>query len=151
VSLAELGNLGEFISSVAVVISLIYVAIQIRQNSRETRLASVQRVLESSRDTILQLSGREVQQLFANAAQGMESLDEIDQQRLKLLRTAQLRNIEIAFLMNAEGVLDDETFEVFESRARAILSVTPEVLGFGRFTRRFQLWLEKIRLDEHGT
>ena len=149
-SLAELGNLGEFISSIAVVISLIYVGVQIRQNSKETRLASVQRVLESSRDTILQLSDRESLELFERAAQGLETLDEIDQQRFRLLRIAQLRNVEIAFLMNAEGVLDDETFEVFEGRARDIIrsGLAPEVTA--RFTRRFQLWLDRIRADEHG-
>ena len=34
-TLQDLGNLGEFISAVAVVVSLVYVAYQIRQNTRQ--------------------------------------------------------------------------------------------------------------------
>lgn len=102
------------------------------------------RVLESSRDTILELAGREAQEFFADAVAEPETLDEIDLQRYRLLGVAQLRNIEIAFLMNVEGVLDDETFEVFASRARTIVGITPEsqssrdlLVGFSSGWRRF--------------
>ena len=36
-TLSELGSLGEFIGSIGVVVSLIYVGVQIRQNTRESR------------------------------------------------------------------------------------------------------------------
>ena len=34
-SLEDLGNIGEFVAAVAVVVSLIYLAVQIRQNTRQ--------------------------------------------------------------------------------------------------------------------
>ena len=39
-TISELGSIGEFVSSIAVVLSLIYVAIQVRQNTKEMRAAS---------------------------------------------------------------------------------------------------------------
>ena len=143
-SLDQLGNLGEFISSIAVILSLIYVAIQIRANSKETRQASVQRVLEASRDAIIEMSSREHQELFMKARNQRDSMDEIDKSRYRLLRTAQLRNLEMAFIMHAEGTLGDETFEVFVERARSLVREYPEYGEFGKFTKRFTLWLESL-------
>ena len=39
-SISELGSLGEFISSIAVLVTLAYLALQIRQNTHATRAAS---------------------------------------------------------------------------------------------------------------
>jgi hypothetical protein len=43
-----LGNYGEFVGSIAVVATLIYLALQIRQNTDTTRRASIQMSVESS-------------------------------------------------------------------------------------------------------
>jgi hypothetical protein len=45
-SLEDLSNIGEFVAAVAVVVSLIYLAVQIRQNTRTVKLASLQTVQE---------------------------------------------------------------------------------------------------------
>ena len=41
-TLEDLGNIGEFVGAVAVVVSLLYLAVQIRQNSRLLRSAASQ-------------------------------------------------------------------------------------------------------------
>ena len=38
----QLGSIGEFIGGIAVVVSLIYVAIQLRRNTKETRSAALE-------------------------------------------------------------------------------------------------------------
>ena len=43
-TLQDLGNIGELISGIAVVISLIYLAVQIRQNTRTVRTSTYQTV-----------------------------------------------------------------------------------------------------------
>ncbi len=47
-TLEDLGNVGEFVSAIAVVLSLIYVAIQIRQNTRHLRASNYQQILVAS-------------------------------------------------------------------------------------------------------
>ena len=47
-TLEALGNLGDLIGGIGVIVTLIYLAIQIRQNTIEVRNAAVQRMLEQS-------------------------------------------------------------------------------------------------------
>lgn len=47
-TLEDLGNVGEFVSAIAVVLSLIYVALQIRQNTRHLRASNYQQILVAS-------------------------------------------------------------------------------------------------------
>ena len=44
-TLEDLGNIGEFVAAIAVVISLIYLAVQIRQNTRSVRASSYHAVV----------------------------------------------------------------------------------------------------------
>lgn len=46
-SIQNIAAIGEIIGSIAVVITLIYLAIQLRDNNRETRAATTQKVLDS--------------------------------------------------------------------------------------------------------
>lgn len=141
-TLSDLGNLGEFVSSIAVVVSLIYVAIQIRQNSRETRLASQQRALEASRDMIARMATKEATDLFVKGAAEPESLTDAEILQLRLLRSAQLRNIENAYLMHLEGVIDANVFAIFPRQARNILEADPSILKSQSFTAEFSEWME---------
>ena len=52
-TLADLGNLGEFIGSIGVVISLVYVGLQIRQNTEATRDMSAQNLTAAVSQTNL--------------------------------------------------------------------------------------------------
>ena len=47
-TLQDLGNIGEFVAAVAVFVSLLYLAIQIRQNTKSVRTSTYQAVLDSS-------------------------------------------------------------------------------------------------------
>jgi hypothetical protein len=46
-TLSDLGNLGDFIGGIAVVATLVYLAVQIRQNTKEVRSASLDAVAAS--------------------------------------------------------------------------------------------------------
>ena len=46
-TIVELGALGEFVAAIAVVITLIYLALQIRQNTRATHAASFHAITDS--------------------------------------------------------------------------------------------------------
>ena len=46
--LDDLGNVGEFLGSIAVVVSLLYLAVQIRQNTRSVRAAVYQEFTRES-------------------------------------------------------------------------------------------------------
>jgi hypothetical protein len=146
-TLSDLGNLGEFISSVAVVFSLIYVALQVRQNSRETRLTSRQSVLESSRDMIARMATREITVLLTKAAKNRDSLDEAEVAQYRLVRMAQLRNIENAYLMRQDGVIDEDVFEIFAGRAREIKRSDPDIVETSSHTKAFREWIDQLEVS----
>jgi len=52
VTLDALGNLGDFIGGIGVVVSLIYLAIQVRQNTRAVRASSWQDVVSGARSVL---------------------------------------------------------------------------------------------------
>ena len=51
-TLEDLGNIGELVAAVGVIISLIYLALQIRQNSRWLRASLEQSITDSTNQTI---------------------------------------------------------------------------------------------------
>jgi hypothetical protein len=47
-SLEDLGNIGEFVAAAAVIVSLIYLAVQIRQNTKSLRASTFQGAIRPS-------------------------------------------------------------------------------------------------------
>ncbi len=143
-TIADLGSVGEFVSSIAVVLSLVYLAFQIRQNSKETRMASRQSMLEASRDMILQVAKEDNADLTVRFQSDPNSLSETERFRFMLICTARLRNIENAFLMRLDNVIDDDVFAIFEEQARRVLRVAPDILESDVHSKKFKDWMETL-------
>ena len=52
--LSDLGSIGEFVSLIAVLTSVVYLAFQIRQNSKKARLSNLQQLFEAHRQMMLE-------------------------------------------------------------------------------------------------
>ncbi len=52
--LSDLGSISEFVSSIAVLTSVVYLAFQIRQNSKKARLSNLQQLFEAHRQMMLE-------------------------------------------------------------------------------------------------
>ncbi len=55
-TIQEIGSLGEFVAAIATIATLVYLAIQIRQNTAVARSAATQEVLGSFRELIRELA-----------------------------------------------------------------------------------------------
>ena len=76
-TLSELGSVGEIVSSIAVVVTLIYLSTQLRQNTRAIRAAATQALDQSITDNIaLWASTRENAVLMDRGLSSYESLSE---------------------------------------------------------------------------
>ena len=73
-SLADLGNLGEFIGSVAVLISLIYVGFQIRSNTRAVRASTFLGLTNGWVEYVHLMAQPEVAALLERSLQLLQSL-----------------------------------------------------------------------------
>jgi len=105
-SLNDLANLGQIIGAVAVVISLFYVASQIRQNTNAVRSATAQAVHEHfAKWYHLVAADDELAQIVANGLRDYGSLSEKERVRFIAAFMAFLSYSQNAFLKWREGLL----------------------------------------------
>lgn len=84
--ISDLAALGEFVSSIAVLISLIYLAVQVRQATVQFRRSEDNEAqVQTSAFRLANISDREVAKLFLSGLQEPDGLDAIDQFRHSLL------------------------------------------------------------------
>ena len=105
-TLNDLANIGQVIGAIAVVISLIYVALQIRQNTNAVRSATAQTVHEHfAKWYHLVAADDELAQIVAKGLRDYTSLSEKEKVRLVATFMAFLSYSQNAFLKWREGLL----------------------------------------------
>jgi hypothetical protein len=117
-SLSDLASLGSFVSGFAVLISLIYLALQVRQSKRNQQIA----IRHSRATRIVELHLALADAAVADAWQhGLRSPSELTQtelgQFLNLCR-ALFFHFEDSFYQREEGLLNDDAFETVVAGAR---------------------------------
>ena len=110
--LSYYANLAEILGTAAIVVSLVYVAVQIRQNTRATRLSTAQNISHELRDvTALVAMDAEMSEIHLRAIVNIESLTPTEKHRFYILTTALYRVFENAYFQNREGALDPYTWQ----------------------------------------
>ena len=121
---SELGGLGEAVGALAVVVSLFYVARQLRDNTRSTRLSMLQSTSEAAvlvydaptRDPALARAIR-------RAALQSGPLSDEDMGRLIWWLASVFRLGENAFLQHEAGIMDDETWRARAASIESLLAI----------------------------
>ncbi len=88
-NLQDLGNLGEFVGAIAVVATLVYLALQIRQNTRALGHAEQRAILEDGnrwRANLIQ--DPEIAELYRKGLLDPNALDPIERLRFRMLLDA---------------------------------------------------------------
>lgn len=117
------GALGEIVGALAVVISLAYLAVQIRAQNRESRIASVHEITEAFRDSITAIQHTDRAKVFAA---GLNDFDDLtDAQRIQFLAISQsiLRVWDEAYYQYQEGRLDERTWTAMLAQWTDFLAV----------------------------
>jgi hypothetical protein len=113
-----LGNYGEFVGAIAVVVTLAYVAVQVRQSKQatiENTKAVRSSIFESLNQTELAFSDFYAEHRSGLAElQPLASREELTAEQNILagaLASRTFRSIETAYLHHKNGILDDELFD----------------------------------------
>jgi hypothetical protein len=105
-TLSDLGNIGQVIGAIAVVISLIYVALQIRQNTNAVRSATAQSVHEHFANWYhLIAADAELARIAVNGLRNYHSLSENERTRFIAVFMSFLSYSQNAFLKWRQGLL----------------------------------------------
>lgn len=117
-TLSDLGNLGEFVSAFAVVVSLLYLAAQIRQNTRQVRASTFQGVARGWQEFIYAASSDDRGLVWAKGCADPTSLNEEEAVKFALLVRAYFRGYENDYYQFRQGTFDAEPWEGYLSALR---------------------------------
>jgi hypothetical protein len=111
-TLDSLGNVGELIGGLAVIASLIYLAIQIRQNTDSVRLQVEQAIKRDQIDLRRSIiENPEVADLFARSLEDFDSLSPADRIRAHMAAANTIEHLQQVFLMRDRGLVPWESQE----------------------------------------
>jgi len=111
----ELGALGEFVGSIGVIVTLIYLATQIRQNTTAVRADMSKDLMLTSRSAIWELTANaDLARIHAD----VRGLDDVDTARRISFLQSFFRLYEIAFTLHRERLLDDGIYESYVEMIR---------------------------------
>jgi hypothetical protein len=128
--LEALGNLGDFVGGLAVIVTLAYLAVQVRQNTRQLeRTAAISKAAAYQNLTTLIVEGnaristnREFAELRMRGRQALSNLDEVDQNRFLVSMSSVFRIMENLHQQNAASLLSDDEYSSWQHMLRMHLS-----------------------------
>ena len=105
--LDALGNIGEFVGALAVILSVLYLGTQIRQNTKAIRASSYQSITTHLADVNRSVvEDADVARLLEVGLTDPEQLSSHDLQRLGALIASRLRHYESIYFHYTEGLLE---------------------------------------------
>ena len=118
--LTQLANLGEFIGGVAVLVTLVYLVTQIRQNTAMIRATSVQAFADSLNGVNLKVAGSVEQARVGRLAmEDRSALTEDERMCADYMCLSAFLSFDSGFLQAELGALDDQTIEMIRTKIRA--------------------------------
>jgi hypothetical protein len=116
VTLNELGSLGEFMSGLAVVVTLVYLAIQIRHNTRAVRSSMHQDMVESTLRIAESVSDNaDVGRIVLHADEGYDELTAVERIRFEAYAERVFSNFESVFYSYRNSMIEDDLWESWEA------------------------------------
>lgn len=147
-SLETLGNLGDFVGGIAVVVTLIYVAIQIRDNTAQVRMNTAAAQWSGTLHAWDAVYGGRNSEVLRLGGEDPEQLDDGERYVWSLLMTRLVGQAETAHYHREHGALDPEVFAMHE-RILGILLLSPGGRSWWEtsaaiFTHRFRAFVDEL-------
>jgi len=150
--LEALGNIGDFIGGIAVVATLLYLAVQIRQNSQSVKSASAQAMLDSLSRTLNSIGASpEASRVFTKGQLRPDDLTEDEASQFAHLILGWFRVVEQAFYQNRTGGLDAKLWNGYVAQLSSLMQ-SPGVQRWWSVRRplfhpEFQSFIENLSVD----
>ena len=142
------GAVGETAGAIGVIVTLIYLALQIRQNTRTSRLASFQASTEMLNSVSQAIAtNSELSEILTALDDGRE-LSPNDYKKFSFLTLSLFRSWETAFYQRSEGLALKQSWERYEGSIRVQLSI-PSVRDWWKtgafgFTEDFRVYIDGV-------
>jgi hypothetical protein len=117
-SLSDLASLGSFVNGLAVLVSLIYLSLQVRQTKRNQQIAIRHSRASRIVDLQLALADSGVADAWLHGSGSPQELTQTELSQFVNLCRALFFHFEDSFYQREEGLLNDDAFETVVSGAR---------------------------------
>ena len=121
-SLSDLASIGSFISGVAVLVSLIYLALQVRQAEKNQRAIVQQERVSRSSDQLFRLADPVLARAWLKGLKSVDDLTDEEAFQFTVITTAMLRSVEDAYFQHKLGLLDPGSLNNQVSPLRGVLT-----------------------------
>lgn len=151
--LTQLANLGEFVGGIAVLVTLVYLGIQVKQGNRLTTAQVLQESARVSTDLLMNANARDLD-LMVRAFADPDSVDESDRRVVGARFLAIVNYYENLFYARERGEVDDDHWE--SRRQRMANFLTPAKDSFWprlkmSFGKRFRDFVDQELLPNDAT
>lgn len=152
-TLSDLANLGTFISAVVVMASLIFVGVQLKQNTRAVRAAASQAHITNWQATLAPIINNEdVARIWARGLAGMANLTDEERVRFIVLFSGIFRYVESSREQWLHGQLEESHWINLE-RTHTAIANQPGCRDYwairrDRYAADFQAWYEALPVYE---
>jgi hypothetical protein len=118
-----LGATGEVIGATAVVISLLYLGLQIRGQTRQARFAAAHDISLGYREAMDHFASTQISQIYIKGLSSIDDLEDFELFQLLLGAQKMLRVWEEAFYLNKDGQLHGEYWAGIDRQIRSYMGV----------------------------
>lgn len=148
-----LGAIANVLAAVGVIATLIYLSIQIRQNTKAVRSSSIQNLVQNFSATAqAAVENQEVVPLLLKGNAGAEGLSEVERARLHFWFIMTFRRFEGVYFQRDLGIVDADVIDGFERSHLAILASKGAqewwATSKGIFNSGFVRYVEQL-LEQH--
>ena len=111
-SLDDVGNIGELIGAIGVIATLIYLAVQIRQNTSALKATSHQETTREASDFVAQMAGdADVARIFNTGSKNWNDLVGEERLRFSMLLFRVFFNFQNLYSLHQAGGIDEEYWD----------------------------------------
>jgi hypothetical protein len=122
-NIQDLGSLGELVGAVAVVISLLYLATQIRQNTQVVRASSYEDVAKGTREFMaLFVQDERLAQMYLRGAAQLDHLTPEERLQFEMLLGHFFANFDVTVDLFNRRMIDDKMMAPFTRYAKSLLA-----------------------------
>ena len=120
-----LGAVGDIVGAVGVIVTLLYLAVQLRQNTRAARSSTIQQISAQMGQNVENVTNNgELAEIFLKATTGAAELSATERVRFHGLLLMSFRRLESVFVQYSLGSIEWELVEGFEKSFYPLL-LTP--------------------------
>ncbi|MDH4289945.1 MAG: hypothetical protein OEV65_14490 [Aquincola sp.] len=154
-SLQDLGSIGNLIGAIAVVVSLVYLAIQVRQNTRAVRASTERAIFAQNMDfDRMVVSDPELNRIWILGRSKPDQLTEEQARRFRRLMSMYYRHFEDLYFQHQDALVGNRVFDAWRTIGMELSRQPGAVLWWERYsgvlTEEFRHFVEQGRAGHPG-